>query len=211
MEVSTMSDEQSTAAAEEYSRELEGRGQGDGRWLEYQLARALKRWGYKTAMRETVYGLEVDVVATRAEPRNSPTDWLLAECKDWESRLITPDVIYRLCMLAFTSRAMPVLCHTTSLTERAREIARRWEVRVLTLEDLHRGALPAPNVSAPIADLCLHQQRYTARERRGSLPAVLFYNRERTFTYVPGFEPVGQLHEYRPVKAEPDAAETGDE
>lgn len=195
-----MSDEESTAEDDVYSRDIEGRGHGDGRWLEFQLSRALKQWGYITDMRETAYGLEIDVVAKRKEPRDRPTDWIVAECKDWENRSITPNVIYRLCMLAFSCRAMPVLCHTTSLTPKAREIARKWEVRVLTIEDLHRGSLPAPNVSAPITELCMHRRQYTPREGRGTLPVMLTYERDLHFSYVPGFKAKGRLCEYQPIE-----------
>ena len=193
--------------------EIEGRGNGDGRWLEYQLQRAFQRWGYRAEMRETVYNLEVDVVARRNKEPREPSDWLLAECKDWESRPVTADVVYRLCMLAFTCRAMPVLCHTTSLTEEARRIARNWEVRVLTLSDLHRGALPAPSVSAPTHDLFDYPAQHTAREGRGTLPLMFHFNTENPFSYVPGFEPADRMHRYRPIEDETEdgATDGGDE
>lgn len=188
--------------------EIEGRGNGDGRWLEHQLQRALRRWGYLAETRQTVYGLEVDVVARRKEKQNRPTDWIVGECKDWETRPITADVLYRLCMLAYTCRAMPVLCHTTTLTAEARKIARTWEVRVLSLEDLHRGALPAPAVCKPTTDLSEVKATFTARERRGRLPMMFTGEPNKHFTYVPGFECDGRTHEFRPIE---DAAEPGGE
>ncbi|SFC59765.1 hypothetical protein SAMN05444422_111110 [Halobiforma haloterrestris] len=189
--------------------ETEGRGNGDGRWLEYQLEQAMRRWGYSAATRVSVYGLEIDVAAQRKEKRDRPTDWLLAECKDWDSRLVTEDELFRLCMLAFTCVAMPVLCHTTELTERAEEIARKWEVRVLTLEDLHRGDLPAPNALGPSDDLFEYRYRMTGREQRGRLPFVFHDKPNSQFTYVPGYEPSGRTHEYRPIEDDEGEENTG--
>lgn len=182
------------------SREdTEGRGDSDGRWLECQLRDALQRWGYCADVREHVFDVEVDVVASRRDKQDDPTDWIVAQCKDWETRVITPHVIFRLCTLAFTCKAMPVLCHTTELTDRAREIADRWEVRVLELDDLHRGALPAPHTLRLSDDLLSYATAYTARDKRGRLPGVIFGEENKHFTYVPGYEPIGRTHEYRPV------------
>jgi hypothetical protein len=184
----------------------EGRGNGDGRWLEYQLSNALIRWGYHTDMRENVYCVEIDVVASRRKKQNDPTDWIVAECKDWESRPITPDVIFRLCMLAYTCRAMPLLCHTTHLTERAMEIARTWEVRVLKLEDLYRGSLPAPDALDIQYDIDTYRYPEALRESRSMLP-IIFSNRPNNhFTYVPGYKPDGPLYRYKSVEEE-DTAE----
>ena len=179
--------------------DTDGRQNGDGRWLEYQLSNSLQRWGYRTQLREPIYGLEVDVVARRDPKQNDPTDWIVSQCKDWENRPITPDVIFRLCMLAFSAKAMPVLCHTTQLTDRAKEIANTWEVRVLELDDLNRGALPAPTSLALSDDLISFPTTSTAREKRNPLPLLFHGEPDKHFTYVPGYEPVGLTHEYRPV------------
>lgn len=179
--------------------ETAGRQNGDGRWLEHQLRNSLQRWGYRTQLREKIHGLEIDVIARREPKQDDPTDWIVAQCKDWESRPITPDVIFRLCMLAFTCKAMPVLCHTTRLTDRAKEIANKWEVRVLKLEDLNRGALPAPATLALSDDLISFPTTYTARKKRNPLPILFCDEPNKHFTYVPGYEPVGRTHKYRPV------------
>jgi len=179
--------------------DTEGRQNGDGRWLEHQLSNSLQRWGYRTQLREKIYGLEVDAIARRDPKQDDPTDWIVAQCKDWESRPITPDVIFRLCMLAFTCKAMPVLCHTTRLTDRAKEIANKWEVRVLELDDLNRGALPAPTTLVLSDDLISFPTTYTAREKRNPLPILFCDEPDKHFTYVPGYEPVGRTHKYRPV------------
>jgi hypothetical protein len=69
---------------------------------------------------------------------------------------------------------MPVLCHTTDITPRAEELARQFEVRILDLRDLERGALPAPQVYKPSAELNEWPPQYNARDDRGTLP-VMFY------------------------------------
>lgn len=179
--------------------DTDGRQQGDGRWLEYQLSNSLQRWGYRTQRREEIYGLEVDVVARRDPKHDDPTDWIVAQCKDWASRPITPEVLFRLCMVAFGAKAMPVLCHTTQLTDRAKEIANTWEVRILELDDLNRGALPAPTTLALSDDLISFPTTHTAREKRNPLPLLFYGEPDKHFTYVPGYEPIGLTHEYRPV------------
>ena len=196
----------------EYPRdEIDGREQGSGYWLEYQLERAFHRWGYRAATHQRVYGVEIDVTARRREKQNRPTDWIVAECKDWESRKVTPRHLFRLIALAFTCRAMPVFCHTTALTKRAREIANRWEVRVLTLDDLGRGSLPTPNITAPSTDLLEYQANLTARERRGTLPLQFYDEPNKQFTYVPEFEPHGSNHKYRPVDGSGTTSDDGGE
>ena len=91
---------------------------------------------------------------------------------------------------------MPVLCHTTHLTDRALEIARNWEVRVLDLEDLYRGALPTPDMLDLQHDIETHGGVRTLRESRGMLPLTFYGRPDNYFTYVPGYEPDGLQHEY---------------
>jgi len=173
----------------------------DGEWLEHQMEAALRRWGYSTELHQTAYGLEVDVIARRREEQQKPTDCIVAQCKNWNSDSITPQVIYRLCMVAFGCQATPVLCHTTELTDRARRIADDWEVRVLTLDDLHSDSLPAPRIyRSDSTDVdSQSQSRSTIRETRDHLPVLFSSGSTRQFTYVPGFEPSGVEHRYRPV------------
>ncbi|SFC67875.1 hypothetical protein SAMN05444422_11461 [Halobiforma haloterrestris] len=178
---------------------VDGRGHGDGRWLEYQLQRALHRWGYRAETRQTLFSLEIDVVALREEKQQEPTDWIVAQCKDWESGTITPGTIFRLCTVAFACRAMPVLCHTTELTTRAEDLARELEVRVLELEDLERGELPTPKVAKPAAELHEWKLQYRVRENRGDLPWLFRREPGKRFSYVPGFKPVGKDCEYEPI------------
>lgn len=96
-----------------------GRGQGNGEWLEQQLAEALEAWGYITERREDIIALQADIIARREEFRDCPDDCIVAECKDWSTRRIDEQTIIRLCLLAFSARAMPVLCHMLYLSDRA--------------------------------------------------------------------------------------------
>ena len=204
-----VSTESSTLPEQLPSRQLlyagvAGRGVGDGRWLEYQLQRALRRWGYRAATRQKLFNLEVDVVATRDTKQHKPSDWIVAQCKDWTSDIITPAKIFRLCTIAFACRAMPVLCHTTELTPRAEKLARHFEVRVLDLRDLERGALPAPQVYKPSAELNKWPPEYRVRDDRGSLPLMFYKEPGKRFSYVPGFTPVGLDYDYEPIDIDRD-------
>lgn len=179
---------------------VDGRGHGDGRWLEYQLQRALTRWGYRADTRQTLFGLEVDVVATRNSKQQEPTDWIVGQCKDWASGSVTPATLFRLCTIAFACRAMPVLCHTTELTSRTEELARQFEVRVLELSDLERGELPAPHVAKPTTELQEWGPQYRARDDRGTFPLMFRGEPGKQFSYVPGFTPVGKDIDYKPIE-----------
>lgn len=139
-------------------KDTPGRGQGNGKWLEQKLAEALKRWGYMTELRRRVIALETDVIARREEFRNRPDDFIVAECKDWTNRAIDESVIIRLCLLAFSARAMPVLCHTSHLTDRAWRIAQAYDVRLLTLSDLNRDELPPLTLGRPPRETAHHRR-----------------------------------------------------
>ncbi|MGQ3331141.1 hypothetical protein [Halorubrum sp. FL23] len=185
-----------------------GRGDSDGRWLEYQLDRALNRWGYGAARRQHIFSLEVDVVARRRTKQQEPSDWIVAQCKDWTTDPITPRILFRLCTVAFACRAMPVLCHTTELTPRAEKLARELEVRVLTLKDLERAELPAPHVAKPTTALNEWGPQYRAREDRGSFPLMFRGEPGKRFSYVPGFTPVGKDADYEPIESDQDDDDT---
>ncbi|MCD2200900.1 hypothetical protein LPA44_13490 [Halobacterium sp. KA-4] len=196
--------DQADLSLKEVDPHVGGRGDSDGRWLEYQLERALGRWGYRADTRQHLFSLEVDIVATRREKQQEPSDWIVAQCKDWTSDPITPAVLFRLCTVAFACRAMPVLCHTTELTPRAEQLAREFEVRVLDLTDLERAELPTPQVARPTAEFREWQPQYRARDDRGSLP-LMFYNEPgKRFSYVPGFTPVGKDADYEPIESDRD-------
>ncbi|MDL0138410.1 hypothetical protein PNP85_02650, partial [Halobacterium salinarum] len=191
-------------SVDEVDPHVGGRGESDGRWLEYQLQRALGRWGYRAARRQHLFSLEVDVVATRRDKRQEPSDWIVGQCKDWTDDPIMPAALFRLCTVAFACRAMPVLCHTTELTPRTEKLAREFEVRVLSLTDLERAELPAPQVAKPTLELDEWRPQYRARDDRGSLPVMFWSESGKRFSYVPGFAPVGKDADYEPIEDDTD-------
>jgi len=150
-----------------------GRGQGQGAWLEIQLKQTLNDWGYAAARREPIVALTADVVACRRDGHNEPSDYLVAECKDWQSRSIDESVIIRLCLLAFLGRAMPVLCHTSRLTDRAWRLAQAFDVRLLTLEDLDRDKLPPLTRKRPPKAADIHRDSIFPESLREKPPFIL--------------------------------------
>jgi hypothetical protein len=109
----------------------------DGEQLERRTVKTFERWGYTAKRREPLIKTEADVVACREESRDEPADFVIAECKNWARRSIDPPIIYKLVMQAFIGRAMPVLVHTTHLTDRAWTLAQAYDVRLLTDMELH--------------------------------------------------------------------------
>jgi Holliday junction resolvase len=150
-----------------------GRGHGNGTWLERKLQRALQTWGYATERRVPIVAQNADVVAGRRNLADEPSDYLVAECKDWASRPIDESVIIRLCLLAFMARAMPVLCHTSRLTDRAWRLAQAYDVRLLLLEDLDADALPPLTRKRPPADAQTHRQSISPKALRETPPIPL--------------------------------------
>jgi hypothetical protein len=142
----------------------------------------------------------VDIVGRRQRPHNTPSDWVIVQCKDWAEKAIPPAVLHRLCMLAFTCQAVPVLCHTSELTKRAAHIARNWEVRVLEYPDLQRGSLPGPQA----VDFRGRQQDpvvgiHSIRWWRDRMIPMFQNHPVPELSYVSGYEPVGDGTKYRPT------------
>jgi len=150
-----------------------GRGQGQGSWLEDHVAEMLEEWGYRTETRQRLLKLEADVIARREESQNDPDDFLVIQCKDWERNPIEKEVIIRLCLLAFIGGAMPVLCHTSRLTEQAWELAQAYDVRLLTLDDLEKDQLPPLTERRPPAGTTPHRKEDFASEFRSRPPLLL--------------------------------------
>jgi hypothetical protein len=150
-----------------------GRGPGHGKWLEDRVATTLEEWGYRTTKRTQLITLTADVTARREDPQDDPSDFLVVECKDWATKLVGEQTIIRLCLLAFVARAMPVLCHTTHLTDRAWELAQAYDVRLLTLDDLGKDHLPPLTTRRPPAGTTPHRQGEFPRAVRSRLPLLL--------------------------------------
>lgn len=151
-----------------------GRGQGQGTWLEEHVAETLEEWGYHTETRVELLALEADVVASRKHRQDDPDDFLVIQCKDWKQQPVGKAVIIRLCLLAFVARAMPVLCHTSRLTQQAWELAQAFDVRLLNINDLQYDQLPPLTNYRPPSGTNPHRQRHRASDFRSSLPAVLW-------------------------------------
>lgn len=154
--------------------ETPGRGQGRGSWLEEHAAETLEEWGYKTETRVELLALSTDILACREEPQNDPDDYLVVQCKDWEERPIGKQPIIRLCLLAFVARAMPVLCHTSRLSQQAWELAQAYDVRLLNLTDLEYDQLPPLTACRPPSGTEPHRDEKLASEYRSALPAMLW-------------------------------------
>lgn len=127
--------------------EVDGRGEGQGWWLEERTAEAFERWGFRVATNGRIWGQEVDVVASRPTGAR-----FLAECKDYASTHITPRDVWRLLALAYSTGCKPVLVHSSPLTEGAAEICRYWRVTRITVADVLR-CKELPSESRPRREL----------------------------------------------------------
>jgi len=153
--------------------ETPGRGQGRGSWLEEHAAETLEEWGYKTETRVELLALSTDIIARREELQNDPDDFLVVQCKDWEERPIGKQPIIRLCLLAFVARAMPVLCHTSRLSQQAWELAQAYDVRLLNLADLQYDRLPPLTARRPPSGTEPHRRVQLPYEFRSEMPFLL--------------------------------------
>lgn len=151
-----------------------GRGQGHGSWLEEHVAETLEEWGYTTETRVELLALSADVVARRDDFQDDPDDFLVVQCKDWEKTPVGKQPIIRLCLLAFIARAMPVLCHTSRLTQEAWELAQAYDVRLLNLTDLEYDQLPPLTACRPPSGTNPHREEQLASEYRSALPVMLW-------------------------------------
>jgi len=165
----------SSDADDDCSRESTPRPrQGNGRWLEEKLVDALDRWGYNTVTRERLLGLETDVIGAKKQFENVPEDYIVAECKNWWTTPIGENVIIRLCLQAFVARAMPVLCHTSHLTERAWKLAQIYDVRLLTLDELSKDSLPPLTDRRPPSGTYSHRREMLISDYRSYPPKILW-------------------------------------
>ncbi|TYT61771.1 hypothetical protein [Natrialba swarupiae] len=70
-------------------------------------------------------------------------------------------------------RAMPVLCHTSRLTDRAWRLAQAYDVRLLSLEDLEGDHLPPLTRKPPPKDAQAHRQSVPPGALRETPPIPL--------------------------------------
>jgi len=82
------------------------------------------------------------VIARRNTLQNDPDDFIVVECKDWQTRLVGSDPVKDISHRAALARAMPVLVVAWGVTTPAWTLAQRLDVRILTISDLIKGSLP---------------------------------------------------------------------
>jgi hypothetical protein len=144
-----------------------------GRWLERETAEAFERWGYQTTRNEYLFGLETDVVARKADLQNDPVDYLVAECKDWHTTLVGRDVVADISHRALLARAMPVLVVAWGVTSQAWWLSQVLDVRILTIEDLHKDSLPPLTERRPPRETFRTRREPRVSELRSNMPQLL--------------------------------------
>ncbi|GAB6878802.1 hypothetical protein JCM17823_10760 [Halorubrum gandharaense] len=145
----------------------------NGRWLEQRFAETLQRWGYRTTCNEYLFGLETDVIARRDELRGEPADFIVGECKDWQTRLVGRDTVADISHRAALARAMPVLVVGRGVTTAAWNLAQRLDVRILTYEDLQKDSLRPLTEHRPPRGTLRTRRAPGIREFREPVPLLL--------------------------------------
>ena len=146
----------------------------NGRWLEREVAEALEEWGYRTARNEHLFGLETDVIARRKTLQNDPDDFIVVECKDWQSTLVRRDAVEDISHRAALARAMPVLVVAWGVTTPAWTLAQRLDVRILTVGDLTKGSLPPLTEHRPPTGTLHTRREPRVSELRDRMPDLLY-------------------------------------
>ncbi|WP_200531401.1 restriction endonuclease [Halorubrum sp. LN27] len=145
----------------------------NGRWLEKTVAEALENWGYRTARNEYLFGLETDVIARRIPLRNEPDDFIVVECKDWQTTLVGRDGVEAISHRAALARAMPILVVAWGVTSSAWMLAQRLDVRILTLGDLTKRSLPPLTEHRPPTGTLRTRREPRVSELRDGMPDLL--------------------------------------
>ncbi|MEZ3169752.1 restriction endonuclease [Halorubrum sp. RMP-47] len=145
----------------------------NGRWLERRAAEALESWGYLTARNERLFGLETDVIARRKPLANEPDDFLVVECKDWQTTLVSRDAVEAISHRALLARAMPILVVAWGVTTAAWQLAQQLDVRILTAEDLSKASLPPLTEHRPPRGTFRTRREPRVREFRELIPALV--------------------------------------
>ena len=145
----------------------------NGRWLEKKFADALKRWGYRTARNEHIFGLETDVVARRINLRGEPDDYVVAECKDWHTTLVRRKAVKSISHRAALARSMPVLVVAWGVTTPAWCLAQLLDVRIVTIDDLSKDSLPPLTEHRPPRGTFRTRREPRVSELRDNMPQLL--------------------------------------
>jgi hypothetical protein len=145
----------------------------NGRWLEKKTAKAFGRWGYRTSRNECLFGLETDVVACRVNLQDEPADFLVAECKDWQTTLVGREAVADISHRALLARAMPVLVVAKGVTPQAWTLAQVLDVRILTYEDLYADSLPPLTERRPPRGTLRTRREPRVEALRSEVPSIL--------------------------------------
>ncbi|WP_233138840.1 restriction endonuclease [Halorubrum salipaludis] len=145
----------------------------NGRWLEKTVAEALEAWGYHTVRNEYLFGLETDVIARRVPPRDEPDDFIVAECKDWQTTLVGREAVASISHRALLARAMPVLVVAWGVTTPAWSLAQRLDVRILTIGDLTKDSLPPLTEHRPLTGTFRTRREPRVSQLRDRMPDLL--------------------------------------
>ena len=102
---------------------------------EREVANYLDKRGFRTWVRRTVSGHEIDVYGEKDQFA------IAVECKDWEDP-VTPDAVRQINSVAEDIDTTAVLAYTSALTPGAQELAERWAIVILSPEVV-KGTAPS--------------------------------------------------------------------
>ncbi|MGQ3330793.1 restriction endonuclease [Halorubrum sp. FL23] len=145
----------------------------NGRWLEKTFAETLEEWGYHTARNEYLFGLETDVIGRREDLQGDPDDFIVAECKDWQTTLVGREAVASISHRALLARAMPVLVVAWGVTTSAWCLAQQLDVRIVTINDLTKGSLPPLTEHRPPIGTFRTRREPRVNEIRDRMPDLL--------------------------------------
>ena len=117
--------------------------------------------------------LETDVIARRKPLRDEPDDFIVAECKDWNTNLVGRQAVASISHRAALGRAMPVLVVAWGVTTPAWYLAQRLDVRIVTTEDLRKESLPPLTEHRPPQGTLRTRREPRVWELREMVPALL--------------------------------------
>ena len=114
------------------------------------------------------------MIARRNTLQNDPDDFIVVECKDWQTRLVGRNAVEDISHRAALARAMPVLVVAWGVTTPAWTLAQRLDVRILTISDLAKGSLPPLTEHRPPTGTLHTCREPCVRELRDPLPDLLY-------------------------------------
>jgi len=156
-----------------------------------EITEPLEEWGYHTARNEYLFGLETDVIGWRVPPRDEPDDFIVAECKDWQTTLVGREAVEAISHRALLARAMPALVVAWGVTTPAWSLAQRLDVRILTIGDLTKDSLPPLTEHRPPTGTFRTRREPRMSQLRDRMPDLLRRHSDRDIE-APVFISVGR-------------------